>query len=70
MNKKKYEKLSVPKVRLEDAIKKAGNKSRLAEMLGLNRANISMWTRSKREFLPDSQACRIALHFPELVVKD
>lgn len=47
-----------PKISLKDAIEKAGNQSKLATALGINKANISEWKRDGVEFLPPIHAYR------------
>ena len=55
-----------PKVKVADALRLAGNQNRLAKMLGINRASVNAWVSSEREYLPDLQAARMALVYPEI----
>ena len=50
-----------PEITKEQAIKRAGNASALAKLLGVSRATVSEW-----QSLPIHQAYRVAQIFPDL----
>lgn len=47
-----------PKIKLSDAIAKAGNQSELAKALGIHRVNITDWKKAKLDYLPPLHAYR------------
>jgi DNA-binding transcriptional regulator YdaS (Cro superfamily) len=51
-----------PKVLKEKAVELAGNKARLAKLLGIARSSVSDWG----EYVPTYQAYRLIQLFPEL----
>jgi hypothetical protein len=54
-----------PVIRKDAAVNAAKNKKRLAEMLGINRQAITDWG----EYVPATQAYRLAQIFPDIVEK-
>lgn len=55
-----------PQIKVTDALELVnGNQSKLAAMLGVNRAAISEWKKSKRIYVPALQAYRLLQMFPE-----
>ncbi len=59
--------LAKPQVKVDDALRIAGNQNRLAKLLGINRVCVHAWVKSGREYLPDLQSARMAMAYPELV---
>lgn len=55
-----------PEISVKDALALyRGNQSKLATALGINRAAISEWKKTKREFIPPLQAYRLQQMHPD-----
>lgn len=57
--------MNEPKIKIQDAIDAVGSKSKLAELLSISRAAVTMWGYDGREFIPTLQAYRLKALLPE-----
>lgn len=59
--------VKTPKIRIDAAIQYAGSQVRLAKLLGLHKASITMWKKRSLVYVPDVHAFRLERLHPELV---
>lgn len=59
-----------PKIKIQEAIDAVGSKSRLAELLGISRAAVTMWGYGGKQFIPALQAYRLKSLLPEKFSND
>jgi len=57
-----------PKIRVDEAIQKAGSQAKLGRILGVNRASVNGWLHNGLEFIPPLSAHRLVALRPDLFV--